>query len=222
LPSLEEIRSSLDEESKKTSDKPFNGKLSLSGEILAAALFNGLPEAIKALMLKHECLCLAGGYIRDRLNGTKIGDYDFWVYDRTLELAEKKLVAMQSIIGVYYKLVSETESAFTYDTPFAKLQLMKRFATSPGEVIKSFDFHCCKFALYIGSRGRPVLLESVFSREHALCKIMVPIDDLENVNKIPCVIRHLSKLHRKGYRIEDKYLYEILYKYEGTKPENYS
>lgn len=226
MSSLEEIRRSLERiKDSKTSEaeivKRFGGKLSLSKEMLANFLFSSLPDFIKMRMYSVQGLCLAGGYIRDKLNGTKFGDYDFWIFGATNFERTKRFSQVREEFVKYMNYVGETKNTHTYNYEGNSVQLMKRLAVSPYGVIKDFDFYCCKFALYLGDKGIPKIEETNFSREHALSKIMVPIDNLEDTHTIASVIRHISKLHRKGYAIEDKYLYDILYKYEQSKSEDY-
>jgi hypothetical protein len=216
MPTLEEIRSRLskdENESEESAKKEFNGKLNLTNEMLAAALFNGLPEAIKKLMMDNN-ICLAGGYIRDRLNGTPFGDCDLWIYGSSLLPISMRVSSLKDVIKLYYKVLADTDNAITFETPFGKLQLMKRIENDPAAIIHKFDFVCCKFALYYDKKPR--LLKSGIAMKQALEKVLVPMQNIENYG---VTLKHMSKLHRKGYRIEEKHLYALLEGFEKEYPE---
>jgi hypothetical protein len=216
MPPLEEIRSRLskdENESEESTKKEFNGKLNLTNEMLAASLFNGLPEAIKKLMLNYH-VCLAGGYIRDRLNGTQFGDYDLWIYGPSPLPADLRVSSLKEYIYRNYRMLANTDNAFTFDAPFGKLHLMKRIENDPASIIRKFDFVCCKFALYYDKKPR--LLKSDIAMKQALEKVLVPIQNIENYG---ATLKHMSKLHRKGYRIEEKHLYALLEGFEKEYPE---
>jgi hypothetical protein len=219
MPTLEEIRSRLskdENESEESTKKEFNGKLNLTNEMLAVSLFNFLPEVIKKLMLNYR-VCLAGGYIRDRLNGTQFGDYDLWIYGTSSLPADHRVSSLKDVIKLYYKVLADTDNAITFETPFGKLQLVKRIENDPAAIIHKFDFVCCKFALYYDKKPR--LLKSGMAMKQALEKVLVPMQNMQNIENYGVTLKHMSKLHRKGYRIEEKHLYALLEGFEKEYPE---
>jgi len=200
MSTLEEIRSRLSKDENESEES-------------AKKEFNGLPEAIKKLMVDNN-ICLAGGYIRDRLNGTPFGDYDLWIYGPKSPWEEERMTSLKEDIHWNYGMLENTDNAFTFDAPFGKLQLMKRIESNPAAIIRKFDFVCCKFALYYDKKPR--LLKSDIAMKQALEKVLVPIQNIENYG---VTLKHMSKLHRKGYRIEEKHLYALLEGFEKEYPE---
>lgn len=220
MPSLDEIRGLFrEEDDDEGASSEFNGKLNLSGKMIARAIYESLPAPVKECMEKVEGVCVAGGYIRDKLNGTKPRDIDLWIYGLDEPTRANRLTAAKIALTGPCKFRYESKYTFSFVTgDNREIQLIKRTGMTPWRIIEKFDFYCCKFAVYL-KNGRPLLKEEKeWARRHALKKVMVPIRDLEEPGS---VLRHTSKLHRRGYRIEERHLYEIMYKYEKSMPDDY-
>lgn len=219
MPKLEILRNVLRDKSmvEKSILKPYNGKMSLSSKILARAIYEKTPLVIKELLLENGEVCIAGGYVRDRLNNTVVGDIDLWIFGSKANFSSvERICTILESKGC----VEEYRSKFstTYSAPFAHtIQVMNRISNDIREVINRFDFYCCKAALYVNN-GIPRLEEDIRFRKHALEKNMVPIENLE----VPSdVLKHLIKLRRKGYTITVKNLYSILEEHEKIGIEKY-
>jgi len=218
MPTLSEIRDLFEEETDEgAGTSEFNGKLKLSGKLIARAIFESLPEPVKKCMREVGGVCVAGGYIRDKLNGTTPKDIDLWIYGLSNEIRENRLQMARVSLAGSCKLCYESKYTLTYDIAGRRVQLLKKTGITPWKIINKFDFYCCKFAVYLKD-GKLTLKEDDMARRHALMKILVPIRDL---GEPASVLRHLSKLHRRGYHIEEEHLYGILYKHELSMPEDY-
>jgi hypothetical protein len=101
---------------------------------------------------------------------------------------------------------------------------VKSRKASPKALVDGFDFTCCKFALWV-TIGVPVLCE--YHDANAIPEVKDKKLSFCGTDNPSSVLAHISKLHRKGYIIDEKTLFAILemhekgtgVRYEHTKDE---
>lgn len=130
-----------------------------------------LPSVVWTLLRKRRSdggplLALAGGFIRDSINGTRASDIDLFV------LAEER-AAKGIAVDLFGGLATDiTDNAVKMDVALRhatesngigvgqrpiemKLSIVYRWPKqTPRDLIDGFDFTCCKAAIWIGDGGR--------------------------------------------------------------------
>jgi hypothetical protein len=88
---------------------------------------------------------IAGGAIRSGLEGNKISDFDCYFTD-----VNSLLQTMSALVGDPFfqaKIIINDEHLISLNTKIGKIDLVKKYYTSPLACISEFDFYCCAFAL---------------------------------------------------------------------------
>ena len=210
MPSLEDARKVF---TPKTSVKSKKKTTSIYDGDLAKDVYDSLPSVARDVLAIPGAV-LAGGYIRDFINGTKPSDIDVWMVAKTEEEVKQVIgMAKPNISKAGYAMTS-SHWAYTFEKSLElNIQIMKTPKESPQALVEKFDFTCCKFAVWMSGvtdldeYHDPLAIEEAREKRLTFCGIEDPSS----------VLVHISKLHRKGYYIREETLFHILEMYEKGK-----
>jgi tRNA nucleotidyltransferase/poly(A) polymerase len=138
-------------------------------------------------LLDHgEGVYVAGGCVRTLLTGEQVTDIDFFFRDReSLESTRSHLLHH----GARLIFKCPRNELFTYEFKGYKVQLIcKRFYTSLGELLDSFDFTICRFGF--------VLADVVMLERANLAKFLTR--DINDYNDLQ---RRVLRVHRIEYPV---------------------
>ncbi len=184
------------------------------------------PQLAKNLMQRHG-LILAGGFIRDIVNGDEPADVDLFVPE-TSDVRAK--AAARELFG---SVAEESENSYTIPTahplrvvskktldgemihwPLSlKLSIIWRWARVDAcELIDGFDFVCCKAAIWYDSQqAKFVGLEHSDFRHQAYNKIL-RFDPHGSVrDSAAASVKRLHRFAARGYNWEHEELMKIVY-----------
>lgn len=160
---------------------------------LQKTILEKFPEDIR---LK---VAIAGGCVRDKLDGTEIKDYDLFVQDKE---TEDKLMAFLKKNGKEGNVNSQTAN-YTYESKWLQVVRGRYYNIDSSEVIDSFDFiHCGAMVTMSPTqpfRCLPDFYRAVATKHLIINKILFPLSTLER----------MQKYIQKGYKACNGTLFSI-------------
>lgn len=161
------------------------------------------PNVISVLKQGGPRIVLAGGLIRDTLEGESINDIDLFVK------SEAEARAYATALGGTLSTITKTERALTViaDKKFFPVQLVYAWGNeSAAQVIKQFDFSCCQAAIWY-DEGWKSLTALEFDK-HRKCRVLVYTSPRGN-NPFGSLMRAF-RLVSRGYGIDSEQVAKIV------------
>lgn len=177
-----------------------------------------IPVDLKDMLRMYKSLILAGGAIRDSLNGREIADYDFFFTDLTT-----KDRVREYLVDNGYSLVFACPLGhlYSYKKDDLKVQLITKMAYGTIEnLLNSFDFTICQFAynhegvVYTNKQA----IKDNKTNTLTVHEVTFPTSTINRISKykakgfwtgdaIKSIVEHLVQMDVRDYNPEDDSLY---------------